>query len=109
MAAKKSRAIRSKSNNTSSPKIQSPIRMGNDVLVRTVTTYEIGKVVSITKDAIILDNASWVAHTGRLHNAMKSGFDANAELEPYNGAVEIKQGAIVTSLNWKHGLPTDQK
>ena len=87
----------------------SPLRMGNNVLIRTVTTYEIGKVVSLTKDEVVLADASWVAHTGRLHNAMVSGFDSNAEVEPYNGSISIKQGAIVTTLNWKHGLPTDQK
>ena len=87
----------------------SPLRVGNNVIIRTVTIYEIGKIESITKDEIVLSSASWVAYTGRLHNILKSGFDSNSEIEPYDGPASVSRGAIVSVLNWNHLLPVDQK
>lgn len=89
------------------PSIQSPLRVGNKVLIRTVTNYVIGKIVLRTKDEIVLIEASWVADTGRFSDALKTG--ALNEVEPYVGPVSVGCGAIVDVCNWAHDLPTDRK
>src|SRR5688500_273323 len=40
------------------------------VLIRTVTHYHVGRVVDVTGDWIVLDEASWVASTGRFSSAL---------------------------------------
>ena len=87
--------------------IQSPLRVGNKVLIRTVTNYVVGMIVIRTKDEIVLTDASWVADTGRFGDALKNG--TLNEVEPYVGPVSVGCGAIVDACNWTHGLPSGQK
>jgi hypothetical protein len=88
-------------------KSESPICVGNNVFVRTVTHYTVGKIIKIDKDEIVLSNASWVADTGRWHNALKTG--ELTEVEPFIDAVSISRGAIVDVTNWRHELPVHVK
>jgi hypothetical protein len=85
----------------------SPLRVGNSVLIRTVTHYHIGKVVGLTKDEVILSDASWVADTGRFYTALVKG--ELREVEPFVGNVSVNRGSIIDATEWKHALPRDQK
>ena len=87
--------------------VRSPLRVGNKVLIRTVTNYVVGKIALVTKDEIVLTEASWIADTGRFHDALKNG--TLNEIEPYIGPVAIGRGAIVDACNWDHPLPVAQK
>ena len=51
--------------------------------------------------------AAWISDSGRYHVAFVSGFDSNAEIEPYpsNLHVHIAIGAIVDIAEWPHELP----
>jgi hypothetical protein len=88
-------------------KIDSPIRVGNSVFIRAVTMYYTGCIIAITKDEIVLDDAAWIADTGRFSDGLKSG-NFN-EIEPYTGPVAIGRGAIVDVTSWPHDLPRVRK
>ena len=74
------------------------------VFVRTVTMHHVGRVVDITADWLILDDASWVADSGRFGEALATG--KLSEVERFPNRVWIGRGAIVDLTAWTHPLPT---
>lgn len=80
---------------------------GAAVFIRTVTHYYTGRVLQLLPDAILLEEAAWVADTGRFAAALRSG--TLHEVEPYPGLVEVMRGVIVDAAPWDHELPRSQK
>lgn len=91
-----------------STKHMSPYIVGKAYLIRTVTNYLIGRVVCVMETEIIIEDASWVADTGRYANAIETG--VLKEVEPYpDGNVIVGRGSVVDACEWRHPLPRDQK
>lgn len=88
---------------TPTPPSQSPIRVGNTVLIRTVTNYYTGRIAALTDAEILLDDAAWVADTGHFTNALTTG--VLSDVEPYVGPVIVSRGALVDCCDWRHQLP----
>lgn len=88
-------------------KSKSPLAVGNKVFIRAVTNYYTGKIISIDKDEVVLENAAWIADTGRFHDALKNG--TFNEVEPFIGLVCVGRGAICDVTLWTHDLPAVQK
>ena len=86
---------------------KSPLSVGNSVFIRCVTHYYTGKILEITESEIILEDAAWVADTGRFSDALKSG--RLGEVEPFHAPVSIGRGAIVDATTWDHPLPREVK
>ena len=86
---------------------KSPIKIGNKVLIRTVTHYHTGMIVEINKDHLVLDKAAWIADTGRFSTAIETG-NLN-EVEPFKAPVAVFIAAIIDVTLWKHDLPESQK
>jgi hypothetical protein len=87
------------------PKTQSPLRVGNTVLIRTVTFFHVGEVVFLDALEVVLKGASWVADTGRWNEALKTG--KLSEVEPFDdGICSVGRGTIVDAANWSHSAPT---
>ena len=86
-----------------------PYELGEDYLIRTVTHINIGTVIAVGPNEIVLMNASWVADTGRYHNALVEG--TLSEVEPYPDGQEVivGRGAVVDATRWLHPLPREQK
>lgn len=85
---------------------QSDFEIGKCYFIRTVTLYQVGRVVSVSSKFVKLEDASWIADTGRFADALKTG--KFSEIEPIgNWAVGL--GAIVDFGEFSHKLPTDQK
>lgn len=82
------------------------IRLGEKVFIRTVTYHYTGRVKSITASDLVLEDAAWIADSGRYHNALMEG--TLSEVEPIPGWVIICRGAIVDISPWKHELPRKQ-
>lgn len=80
--------------------------VGKKLLIRTVTYFSVGKVEQVQDGFIKLSTASWVADTGRFHNAIKDG--KLNEVEPV-GEMYVSLGSIVDMFPWQHELPTEQK
>lgn len=80
--------------------------IGSAYLFRTVTYHAVGKVVRIVGRFAVLEQASWIADTGRFMNAIKDG--TLSEVEPV-GEQFLNLDTVVDFFPWKHKLPSDQK
>jgi hypothetical protein len=86
----------------------SAYEVGKNYLIRSVTTYNLGRVVAVTSHEIVLAEASWVPNTGRFHTALSTG--VLKEIEPWvDGVAIISRGGIVDAGLWKHDLPRAAK
>ncbi len=81
-------------------------KIGEKYLIRCITFYYVGEICAITDSDIVLQNASWVANTGRFHNALKDG--SLEEVEPFINNVIVPRGCIVDATQWNHPLPSKQ-
>lgn len=77
------------------------LEIGKNYYVRTVTDHWIGRLTSIDGPyTLTLENAAWIADSGRLHIFLSKGKAPNMEIEPV-GNVTCQWVAI---LPWQHGL-----
>jgi len=81
--------------------------VGKSYFIRTVTMHLIGKIKSINQKEILLEKASWIADSGRFHDALKTG-ELN-EVEPFINDVILNRDCIVDASEWNHKLPDVQK
>lgn len=74
-----------------------PFEIGAVYLIRTVTMIDVGRVVAVSKQYVILEDATWVADTGRFSDALKScNF---SETEPFpDGQVILSTGSIIDAV-----------
>jgi len=86
-----------------------PFEIGKAYLIRTVTHIDLGIVKAVGDKEIVLTQASWIADTGRFHNALKDGPTKLNEVEPYTHDVILGRGALIDATEWPHGLPREQK
>lgn len=84
-----------------------PVEVGKAYLFRTVTHIEVGKVKSVDGVFITLENASWIADTGRYHDCLVKG--VFSEVEPYPLTTTINSASLINFAPWPHKLPTEQK
>lgn len=84
-----------------------PFVIGKAYLVRTVTMIVTGRVVRVVNGLLVLEDAAWIADTGRFSDALKTG--VLSEIEPAEGQVLVGLGAIVDVYEWNHELPREQK
>ena len=76
--------------------------IGKHYVLRTVTMIDVGKLIEVTDNELVLENASWIADTGRWNEFLLNGtYD---ESEPFpDGKVIVGRGAIIDAVLWKHG------
>ena len=101
--------VKSSPNNRvkSSPSSHLFWKVGGAYLIRTVTYFYTGRLVGITDSELILEEAAWIADTGRFADALKTGkFN---EIEPYPGQVLVSRAAIVDACPCVFELPRSQK
>jgi len=84
-----------------------PYQIGQNYFIRTVTHYYTGKLVRVSSKELVLEDAAWIADSGRFHDALKTG--TLKEVEPFEDDVVIGRGAVVDATRWKFGLPRTQK
>jgi hypothetical protein len=92
---------------TSSQRRIAMMEAGQSVIVRTVTYHYTGRITEVTDKWITLDDAAWIADSGRWADALRDG--TLSEVEPYPGQVMISTGAVVDISPWLHPLPRTQK
>ena len=82
----------------------SPWNIGKNYFIRTVTMIDTGRLVQVTPQELVLEDAAWIADTGRFHAALKT-CDFN-EVEPFpDGRVIINRGAVIDAIE----IPTTQR
>src|SRR4051812_4961440 len=84
-----------------------PFGVGDSILIRTVTMYQLGRVASVGPDSITLESASWIADLGRLSTALADGKLNEVEKAP--SWVTVGRGAVIDIYPWAHALPDATK
>lgn len=80
-----------------------PYKIGTAYLIRGVTMYYTGRLVSVNNMELVLDEAAWIADTGRYSEAVKTG--KLNEVEPIVGPCIIGRGSIVDAVEWPNNIP----
>jgi hypothetical protein len=92
---------------SSKTKDDSAWEIGKNYLIRTVTMIDTGRLVAITPQELVIEDAAWIADTGRFADALIS-LDFN-EVEPFpEGRVIVGRGSLIDAVQIK-GLPRSQK
>jgi hypothetical protein len=79
------------------PAGRSPWVIGKHYLIRTVTMIDTGKLVAVTQQELVLEDAAWIADTGRFSDALRS--ESFNEVEPFpDGRVIIGRGAVIDAV-----------
>ena len=81
--------------------------LGKKYLIRTVTMIQLGRLIKVTYKELVLENACWVADTGRFNEALSKG--TLNEVEMFQSDVIIGRGAIVDATEWIFDLPNTSK
>lgn len=81
--------------------------IGKCYFVRTVTMHGVGKLVDVQDGELLFSNYSWIADSGRFHDAMKTG--EFSEIEPFVNDVIVNRNSVIDATLWLHKLPVDQK
>ena len=84
-------------------------QVGKCYLIRTVTLHFVGKIRAITDTDIVLDEASWVADTGRYGEALDKGVEALGESEFSGDGHLVARGGVIDAALWRHELPQESK
>lgn len=79
--------------------------VGEKYFFRTVTYHMTGRVKKVIGKLLELENAAWIADSGRFMNAIKEG--KLNEVEPV-GRAYINMDTVVDFFPWKHKLPEQQ-
>ena len=84
-----------------------PWEIGKNYLIRTVTMIDTGRLVAVGPTELVLEDAAWVADTGRFSTALQH-CDFN-EVEPFPaGRVIIGRGSVIDAVQILT-LPREQK
>jgi hypothetical protein len=83
-----------------------PFEVGEKYYIRTVTHHQTGKVKAIVGKFLILEQAAWIADSGRFMNAILDG--KLDEVEPVKEAI-VNTDTIIDAFVWQHDLPTKQQ
>lgn len=68
--------------------------VGKIYLIRTATMTDTGRLVAVTPQELILEDAAWIADTGRFSDAVRKV--EFSEVEPFpDGRVIIGRGAVI--------------
>ena len=85
-----------------------PYEVGEKYFIRTVTMAHTGRLVAVSEQELVLEDASWIADTGRFAKFLRDG--TLNEVEPFpDGRVIVGRGAIIDACIWKHDLPRKDK
>jgi hypothetical protein len=82
-------------------------QIGKNYLIRTVTMIDTGRLVAVTEHELVLEDAAWIADTGRFAQAVdKAEF---GEVEPFpSGRVIVGRGSVIDAVEITV-LPRSQK
>jgi hypothetical protein len=84
-----------------------PFEIGEKYFIRTVTYFATGKVKRITGNFLELEDAAWIADTGRFNEAISKG--VLNEIEPVEVPMYLNINSITDAFLWKHKLPREAK
>lgn len=99
--------VKSKKSKVQYDKLEVPFKVGSAYFIRTVTYFATGRVKAITGNFLVLEDAAWIADTGRFREAIMKGI--LNEVEPVEVDMFVNINSITDAFVWSHKLPRDQK
>lgn len=87
--------------------MQVPFQIGKAYFIRTVTYFATGKVKAVVGQFLVLEDAAWVADTGRFSDAIAKG--VVDEVEPVSVPMYVNMNSITDAFDWNGSLPREQK
>ena len=93
--------------NSQNQKQECPYRIGGKYFIRTVTHHHTGRLVQVTQQEIVLEDAAWIADDGRLSESLKKGEFNEVEMFP-SGRVIVGRAAVIDAQEIS-SLPTSTK
>lgn len=81
---------------------RSPFKIGEKYFIRTATFFHLGRLKEVSGKWLILEDASWIADTGRFYDFLKNG-KCN-EYEGFQDDVFIPLDSVIDITKWKHEL-----
>lgn len=85
-----------------------PYQIGKSYLIRTVTMAFTGRIVAVTNQEIVLEEAAWIPDLGRFNEAVEKG--TFSEVEPFQDEkVIIGRGALIDATIVTYKLPKSVK
>jgi len=87
-----------------------PMPVGTKVFIITITRFYTGRVTAVAEEEVELEEAAWIADTGRFKDALEAA-DKLREIEPYPDGrkVVVNRGLIADWSVWPFELPRSQK
>ena len=84
-----------------------PFEVGQSYFIRTATYHCTGRVKAIQSHFLILEDAAWIADSGRFNEAINDG--KLSEVEPVNVEMGVNIDSIIDYFEWKYKLPREVK
>ena len=94
-------------NDNESNQNEIPFEIGKAYFIRTATYHCTGKIKQIKGQFLILEDAAWIADSGRFNKAINDG--ELDEVEPVNVDMGVNIESIIDFFEWKHDLPRQVK
>ena len=74
-----------------------PWKIGKIYLIRTVSMIDTGRLVAVTEQELVLEDAAWIADTGRFAQALVTA--QFLEVEPFpEGKVIIGRASVIDAV-----------
>lgn len=86
---------------------ETPFVVGKSYFIRTATMSQLGRLKKIVGSFLVLEEASWIADTGRFYDFLKDGKCNEYEEFPSDCFVPID--SIIDATEWIHKLFKGQK
>lgn len=86
---------------------QSAFEVGKSYFIRTATFHCTGRLTAIYPQELVLEDAAWIADSGRFSAALHSG--VYNEVEPFHKPVIVARGSIVDATEITTPLPREVK
>jgi hypothetical protein len=85
--------------------------IGKQYFIRSIPYHAVGRCVAVIDGFVVLEDASWVADSGRLYDALTDGIEKqdSSELEPIPGLLFKQISAIDEFTEYKPKLVVKQK
>ena len=83
--------------------------VGKAYLIRTVTMTLTGRLVAVTSQELALEDAAWIADTGRFADAVRTGQFNEVEPYPDGARVLVGRGAVVDAVQLTTPPPLEQR
>lgn len=86
-----------------------PWKLGKNYFIRTVTHHLTGRLVQVTEQELVLEDAAWIADDGRFTQAVANGEFDEVELFPSGQEVIVGRGSVIDAVCFDKPLPRSQK